>query len=230
METGAEDRVARQVSVCVVQELEVVEIQDEDAHLHAVPSRVRDLRGQPLHQVLAVVGTGEAVARGALVELVLQLRLAAIDHVEPEHERGPELHAVTAGQQRRLLHAHGGDERAVRGAQVLQVPGLALLLEASVRAADSCLFHRDLGLVAAANGEGVTIEHEHLTRVEPGDHRERRGDAVVRGGYRERGFGRALGDDLTFGNPAIGRGGTVGRDALLRAERHGVAALPCTAA
>ena len=68
---GAKHGVSRGVAPCVVDLLEVVEIEDEASERARVATSPGELRREPVHEVALVVGTRQRVADGGVVELAL---------------------------------------------------------------------------------------------------------------------------------------------------------------
>ena len=89
--------VAGEVTVGVVRELEVVEVEEKNRELHLVATRIGDLRREAFAEIFAVVEAREAIARRRLVEAALELLLGVIRDRETENDVRAELDAVVWG-------------------------------------------------------------------------------------------------------------------------------------
>ena len=182
-----EHDVARQVSVRVVHLLEVIEVEEHEAERRLVPVRVGHLGREPLDEVLSIVDFGERVLRGRFVELVRELLLGFVQDREANDDVRADLDAVT-GAQLGALDAAPTDERAVRGAQVLD---LELPVHRSedprVRAGDAHVLDAHLHLAPAADRRLVRVDREHLPRVDAREDGEQGAIALDDGRRRQHG-------------------------------------------
>ena len=207
----------------VVDLLEVVEIEQDDRELHLVSARVRDLGGEPLLEVLAVVDAREPVASRRLVEPPLELLLGIVGDREAQGHVRPELDAIVRADltDRDALPA---EESAVRRAEILdEVAAIRAARHLRMPTTDAALVEPEVGLGASTEDVIRTVEREHLTRVDAADDRERR--AVLGGGAarhdRHRRVRRAIRGDLARRPAGVGGRRREGNPRCAAAARGG---------
>jgi hypothetical protein len=89
-----EGRVARQVTVSVVDALEVIEVDDDHRERRAAPDGGREIRSEPRFELPAVEDAGEPVADARLVHTGERLLLLGVDEVEAQRRAGAEAHPI----------------------------------------------------------------------------------------------------------------------------------------
>jgi hypothetical protein len=174
-----EHRVAREVTVRVVDVLEVIEVEHHHRVVALVAPRAGGLLLDLLMEVALVVYFGEAVDRHQAVDLfvVLNFHIAARDELE---DGSADLQLVAVAESDRVdeLVVHVG---AVRRAEVLDDVALVVEGDTRVVARHAFLVDLELALRRAANDQGLFGERHTPAHVVAVDHDEARirGDSTL---------------------------------------------------
>jgi len=163
-----EHTVAREVSVAVVDRLEVVDVEHDQRERALVAPRAAELALEELAERALVVNPRETILDGHLVDGLVVGRLDVVAREELEDRvADPQQVAV-----RQPLGRDGQvvDERAVRALQVDDDEGAVVrALDPGVEARDGVRFHDDVGLGRAADEEGRAAQSEAPSELLPVD-------------------------------------------------------------
>ena len=165
---GGQHGVTGQVTVGVVDLLEVVDVDEQQRQRLLVPDREADLRVQAIDEVAAVEGRRQAVAQRRLEQLLLIVLVDLVLVREAEDRRRADRDLVAVGQVVTRDPATVA-ERAVGRAQVDQHHLAAVAFDRGVLARDAVVEHPDVGALAAAERRALALELIHLPEAGPRD-------------------------------------------------------------
>ena len=143
----------------VVDLLEVVDVEHQEAEVAHVAPRAHELLVERLEQVALHVHLRETIDDGHPVNLFVVLRFHVLPGEELEDGRA-DLDAVAVAEVRFAHDLLVVDVRAVGRAVVDAPPGAAPLLEVRVPARDAVALEHDVVLGAAADADRARVEHE----------------------------------------------------------------------
>ncbi len=155
--------VAGEVAVHVVDLLEVVDVEHQEAQVARVAARAHELLVEGLEQVPLDVHLRQTIDDGHPVDLFVVLRLDVLPAQELE-DGGADLDAVAVAEARLAHDLLVVDVRAVGRPVVDAPPGAAALLEVRVPARDAVALEDDVVLGAAPDADGAGVEHEPAAR------------------------------------------------------------------
>ena len=173
---GGQHRVTGQVTVGVVDLLEVVDVDEQQRQRLLVPDREADLRVQAIDEVAAVEGRRQTVAQRRLEQLLLVVLVDLVLVREAEDRRRADRDLVAVRQVVTRDPATVA-ERAVGRAQVDQHHLAAVAFDRGVLARDAVVEHPDVGALAAAERRALALELIHLPEAGPRDHHQVRAGA-----------------------------------------------------
>src|SRR5690606_24818172 len=123
----------------VVDPLEEVDIEDDQAEHAVVTVRIGDLAREAFVEVLSVVGVRERVTIGRLVETMQESFLLLVDQGEAKRDARSELDVVAVPELNLTEERLSLNQGAVFGAHIDQEDILPDLLESRMIAADACI-------------------------------------------------------------------------------------------
>jgi hypothetical protein len=166
--------IAPQMSVRVVDALEVIEIEHQHRERGLVALRVREFGRETLAEMLSVVGAGERIENARFVEAPEQAFLGFVGEAEAELDARPERKTISLAE-RLGRHAVAADEGSVARTEVFEdVSFGSAANDPRVPAADARIFDANGAVPGATDDVLVEEERVHGAGVRATDERQRR--------------------------------------------------------